>query len=315
MPRTPFRSGLTLMLAVLMLSGGAAFAQPADGEAETIDLRPMWESGQQSRYRITQSEVTRVEVPQLDRSRESTTEFEVEVSWRVLEAAEGGGGTAEMVIEDMAMTVTAPNGESRRITANGGGEGTEQTQQWIGALTGKPLEVEVGPDGAVGSVEGYEAMRQAAGPLGENIDEAYCRELARDLAVMYSDGLRDAEPGDDWSHRFPGSHQLGSLQYTTDFTLRGVQRIAGVPVAMISTRSEIDFEAEIPDELAGSVDVRLADARQSGQVMFDLSRHEVVGANAEQMLEFERTRSLRDRELTMIQRETTNWQILRLSEE
>jgi len=294
------------ILGVLLGGGGVALGQPAAG-LEPVDLRPQWEAGQTSRYRITQTERTRDEIPQAGKSRQSSTELEVEATWRVLNAAEAGGGTAELVIDKLEMETIGPDGQSQPLT--------EPTQQWIDAMTGNPIEVEVGPDGGVQSVDGYQAIRQAAGPIGERLDEAYFREIVRDLALMYSGGVAEAEAGDEWPQSHRGSHQMGTLLYDTEYTLQGVQRIAGVPVAMVNRSSDVRFEPELPEDAQGSVDLRLTNASQSGQVMFDLSRHEVVGANVDQTLEFQITRSIRDRQLTVNRRETTSTQVLRIAEE
>ena len=302
-----------VLLLVSLTPFGAAFAQTDEG---AVDLRPMWREGQSARYRIEQTEVARAQVQGAGEAQQTTTQIDVVVDLEVIEADPDGGGVVRMTIDELTMDLTGPTGEKMTITKSSGGEGTEPLQEWIGALLGTPLRITVGPNGAIAGVEGYQAIQQKAGDAGANLNEKYFQEIARDLAVLVG-GQASVEPGESWETQHEGSHRLGALLYDTTYTLQGVQEMAGVSVALVQRTAEMEFEPDLSGlpENAPEIDIRVTDAGQSAQIMFDLSRHEVVGGHFEQVLGLETSFSIGGRDLTRTMTETTSTQLLRVAEE
>lgn len=307
---------IVIALAVLpALTVASPAGAQGSGDGSGVDLRPMWRDGQRSRYRITQMEATHQEVAQLDRSMDSTMEFTAELTWEVTDAADGGGGTAELTLDSIEMLITGPDGEQRRVTASQAPEGMESMQGWIEAMTGTPLAYEVAADGSIEGVSGYGPIQNAAGEQSGRLNETYFRELAVDLVAL-TGGAPGVSPGDGWSHQRSGTHQMGELDYDTAYTLQGVETIEGIDVAMVRFESELDLRPDlsgVPDEASLNVDPR--EVSERGQIMFDLSRNEIVGAHVERVIDVEITASAGGRSFTQTRRTATNTQILRISEE
>jgi len=159
-------------------------------------------------------------------------------------------------------------------------------------------------------------VQAGAGEMSDSLDENYFREIAMDLAVLVG-GVADAEPGTSWEHRFTGSHQMGSITYRADYRFEGLQHLAGIPVALVNRTAEMSFEPDLSELPSDAPDIRFRtrDTSHSAQIMFDLSRHEIVGANIDQVLDLEMTMTLGDREVVRTMRESTNTQVLRVEEE
>ena len=303
-----------LLLLVLLAPCRAALGQSGAGQA--VDLRPMWNAGQSARYQITQTEVSRAQVQGMGEPQETTTQIDVVVDWEVIEADPDGGGLVRMTIDELSMTLTGPEGQEMTVTENSASERARPLQQWVRALTGSPLEVSVDSDGSIAGVEGYEAIREEAGQAGTNLNEKYFQEIARDLAVLVG-GQASVRPGQTWNTRHEGAHRMGTILYDTTYTLRGVEEMAGVPVALVRRTAEMEFEPDfsgLPDD-APDIDVRVTEAGQSAHIMFDLSRHEVVGGHFEQVLALETSFSIGDRDLTRTMRESATTQLLRIAED
>jgi hypothetical protein len=301
-----------VILIALALCGPTLAQEPP----HPVDLRPVWKAAQASRYRITQTERTEMVVAGLAEAQSSVTDVEAVVTWEVVEAAEGGGGTARMTLESMSMKILGADGKTRSVTASAADEPLEPARQYIAALSGSPVTVQVAADGSIASVTGFEAIRAKAGQAGERIDEEFFRELARDLSAL-TGGQSSVASGTTWQHAHSSPHALGRVRYAYTDKLAGVERMAGIPVAVIERKAAVTFEPELPPRPADAPPIQVAtrDASYESQLMFDLSRHELVGAAMRQTLVLEITTTVGDRAITRTVREATEGQILRISEQ
>jgi len=288
---------------------------------QTVDLHPAWKTGQVSRYRITETSLTTIEADGLPKPQQMLTEFVAEVTWEVLDARPDGGGRARLAMGAMRMKLTGADGETHTITAHDADERFASMRSWIRALTENPLEITVSAQGEIEAVAGQDAVRRAAGELGEKLDDGYFREIGMDLAVLIGGG-RSVAYGGTWRHQHSGKRHNqppGDVQYDTTYELAGVENIAGIPLAMVKRRTRLSFTPELPelpdDAPPIEIDVRLVEQSNEAQLMFDLTRHELAGANDDTTLVFEIRRSLLGRQATMKVTEKDNTQVLRLAEE
>ncbi|MBI1372266.1 MAG: hypothetical protein GC159_05835 [Phycisphaera sp.] len=300
---------LALALITCSLTAGAR----AD-DAAGVDLRPLWTDGQSARYRINQIEVTTAAIQGLGEPQSSTVEINVEVSWEVTKANPDGGGTARMTLDKITMKMTAPGGEAIEVDGRGGDERTQSMNDWINAMTGTPMDVTVGANGSIDRVSGFEAIKSKAGDGGDKLDEDYFKEIAMDLAVLVG-GRQGVKPGDTWKHQHDSDHRLGKIAYDTTYELKGVENIAGVPVALVSRTSDMKLTPEVPDVGdEAKVDIAVNECKETSQVMVDMSRHEIVGGTSDQVIDITITISAGGRQFIRTAREQTSSQIIRLSE-
>ena len=105
--------------------------------------------------------------------------------------------------------------------------------------------------------------------------------------------------------------QLGSCR------LSGVERIAGIPVATVEGKTTFTLDADtsgLPPD-APPVNITLLGGEQHTQVLFDLLRHETVGRNITQSIQYQISVAIGDRTLVRTIDETVQSQVLRIAEE
>jgi len=305
------------ILTVLTVALGLTFVPLAVSHAQDapkFDLHPKWVAGQTAKYRINQVEVTTAAIEGIGEPQSSTIEVNVDITWEVTEVDEAGGGQARMTLDAITMKISGPTGEEILVDANSTDERTASMRDWINAMTGTPLDVTVSSDGKVTGVSNYQAIQGKAGPAGDRLDEDYFKEIAMDLAVLVG-GQAQLENGAEWKHSHESDHRLGEITYDTTYSLQGVETIAGIDVALVKRVSDMRIEPNVPDVGdQAQVDVQINESSETSQIMFDLSRHEIVGANADQVIDMTITISAGGRQFVRTARESTNSQIIRVSE-
>lgn len=281
------------------------------------NLAPKWTTGQTSRYKTTSTKLSTIVIEQLNRTVEQKLVSNAIIKWTVTQANPDGGGTAEMVIETMSMSMTGPDGKTVEVNKDATEPRFANAVKVINAIIGSPLKVNIDTTGTVTGVEGYEAIRAKAEVEKENtLDETEFKETAVDLAVL-SGGAPNRKPGDTWTTTNTWNHQMGKLTYNNTYTLAGVEKLADIPVAMINAEAKIDFQLVIPEQPEGApeVSVEMTQAAQNAQLMFDLSRNELVGVNTNKTLAFKSTMTLGPRTINQNITEKINSQIIRIAEE
>jgi hypothetical protein len=286
-------------------------------EAQSFDLRPMWQEGQTARYQVVTSRLNTIELSGLPggaKKRQTAMRISAEATWQVLEVDPDGGGICRMTVEKMQMELTGPEGQKLSTSQQGGDKELQAVQKLIKALTDKPVELVIDSNGQIDQVRGFQAVQRAAGPAGEQLEERDFREMAGELAVVIG-GVDDAKPGRTWRQKFKWSHDAGDLVLDSRYKLLGVEQIEGIGVAMINRESDIDIEldkSQMPPD--APIRVKTSEGKQTTQIMFDLSRHEVVGRNIDRKLEVAVQLSLAGRSVTQSIREQLNTQVLRIAE-
>ncbi len=302
---------IVLFMTFMVLAGASAGAQ----EAAVVDLRPRWTEGQTATYEATTARRTTTEMSAGGKSRTSDTAMEVKakMTWRVTEAHEAGGGVGEMAIDEMTITITAPDGSETVVDGRGGGDQRlAAINQFIKAMQGKAVEVTVDSTGHVTKVSGWRAIQRQAGDLGESLEQRDFEEMASDLAWIVG-GAAAVEPGDTWREKFNWSHEAGDLHHDSRYEFEGIEEIAGLPVAIVTRATKLRLDPKLP-EGGPPVDLRMTEGKQTSQIMFDLTRREVVGQNIDRTMRYQADIPLGDQTLTTRVSEQLNGQILRTSE-
>ena len=321
---------LGLALALGLPPTAPSYAQPTDPVApddsaaeQTVDLTPGFVAGRTARYRrwtLLQQQIT-MALGDNTQTVNQKAVYEREVIWTVQDVAEDGSATCVMTQDWVTVIVTSPDGEelvsdSRQETGD-----NESLHQALVASAGVPVQVTVAPDGSVTSISGVDAIRQRA-PEGRGPEDIDLIRGASNLATIpfAPAGLA---VGDDFEVAFKSRHDMsmrsvsGYLQHQGSCRLTGVERIAGIPVATVEGKTTFTLEADtsgLPPE-APPVDIRLLGGEQTSQVLFDLLRHETVGRNITQSMQYQMSVSIGDKTLVRTIDETVQSQVLRIAEE
>jgi hypothetical protein len=310
---------LLLVVAALLAAPDATTAQPADDAPESHDLRPLWEDGQTARYRSITRRLTTIEItgPNLDRTQQTVLHFQTDLTWHVTDADPDGGGTARMRIDDIQARLTNAAGTEYRVTPDEAPEQLQALQTLVRAMVGAEMTVEVADDGRITGVTGWKAIQRQGGEAAAQLKEVDFIEMASELAVLVG-GAADRQPGARWDADFAWDHELGTLQLETDYELESVERVAGVPLAIVAGESDVDFQVDVerasqPD--GPKVDVRFEGGSQTSQIFYDLTRHEVAGRNLDRTLRFKVTLSFQGRQIEQHREARESTQVLRLAEE
>ncbi|MFN3167455.1 MAG: DUF6263 family protein [Phycisphaeraceae bacterium] len=282
----PAKNLLLLLCALLLVS--PAVAQ----DDKPISLRPAWNVGQASSYSFW-SKMEKKETAQLPngpRSQTTTYVSEGETSWTVDQVNDDGTFACTMRITKLKITITAGEAEPVVIDSENPSGESPMFDQLIGAMVQTPLKVSVNADGTVASVGGVDELTAAAGrevaDAGAVPDELDFKETASDLATLMA-APAEATPGQTWSVKNTWNQDsvLPQLDATSDwdttFTFESLGSMQGVPIATIKTQSDVDIKidlSELPENEA-EIDVQIDQGKASGEIFFDLSRHETVARN------------------------------------
>lgn len=277
-----------LLVAFVMLVPTITHAQ----DDQPVILRPKWTVGQNATYDFW-GKTQKKETAQLFGQEQSeTTNFisEGQVHWRVDAINDDGTATCTMQLKTIKFTIAAgPNDPKTFDSENPSGE-APAFDSLMAAMTQSPLTVTVNADGSIGKIEGIDELATAAGDDAAEADiipeELDFRETASDLATLIS-APASATVGQTWNTTNTWNHEDvfpnadTKAKWDTTYTFDSLGQIAGVPIATIKTESEVDIEVDLsalPEE-APDIDVQISDVAASGEVFFDLSRHEVVARN------------------------------------
>lgn len=289
----------------------------AQSPAEPVSLRPQWKAGQTSRYHFTTTREQRITMSAQGRTQNATTRIdsEGEVTWRVEQARPDGTFQCTMTLDWMTATLTGPDGSKQGADSRKDSSEVPPLHDLLKAMTGVPLGVTVAADGSITAVSNRSAM-VAKAQTKENVPEDLdFIESATDLATLAAAPATSA-PGSSWKTNFRWTHDLGHLTHDATFRFVGVEDVEGVPVAVINTTSKPKLELDREQIPAGApIDIKMSSAQSTGQVLFDLTRHEAVGRTSEESRTFDMTVRLPQGTVTRKTVETVRSQTLRISEE
>lgn len=278
-------STLLLLILTLFVVAPAVVAQ----DAVPTNLRPQWTAGQAATYDFW-SKTQKDETAQiLGQEKSETTTFisEGKVSWVVNEVNDDGTATCTMQLTLIKFTIKS--GENEPITFNSDNPTGDRPvfDSLMAAMTQTPLTVTVNADGTIQKVAGVDELATAAGDEAAEADmipeEIDFKETASELATLIS-APATATTGQTWNATNTWNHEdifpnaQTQAKWDTTFTFDSLGQIAGVPIATIKTKSDIDILVDLSElpEGAPDIDIQVSDTSASGEVLFDLSRHETV---------------------------------------
>lgn len=315
-------SGAILPLVMVLIQLLTAHDARAQG-AESYDLRPQWTAGQTARYEIWTSRTQRSIVSLADQKRtiDMNMVSEGEVTWTVDKVKADGSAECTMTLDWLTLDYTPNGGETLKNDSRKGKGDVESVQALLKAMAGVPLKVSVASDGTVTRVDGTKTM---AGKLGADQkdllpDELDFIETASDLATLIT-APESIGVGKKWGTKLKWTWAdapfEGYMHHDMNYTLTGVEELAGLPVAMVEGKSKLKLELDrsgLPEGMPPS-DVKLVKGELQTQVMFDLTRHEAVGRNSTQTTTIDFTIKMPNATISRRLEETLCGQALRIEE-
>lgn len=311
-----FSTALAAFIAFTFVAGADAREAAVDG----VNLRPRPRAGQLTRYEVWSLRDQSSQVSFNGRDQTIATRFEVKgvVTWKVDRVGSDGSSTCSLNTEWLAITLTGPDGGVQNADSRKAAGDNEQMQRLLKAMAGVVVKIEVAPDGSIRSASGVDAIRKRAGQ-GVNVpDENDFIESASDTATIPFAPVSAAD-GASWDAAYSWNHEMGRLLHSTKYTLVGVEKIAGIPVATVNAAGKLRLETD-PSKLpqgpgAPRVDVKLLSGTWTSQILFDLLRHEAVGRNTTQTTRIEVKARVENQTITRVVDETIQSQALRIEEE
>lgn len=279
------RFALLLLVLLAILPTHAQNAVPTN-------LRPQWTVGQSATYEFW-GKTEKAETAQvLGQERSETTTFisEGQVSWRVDAVNDDGSATCTMQLKKIVFTIKAGEMDPIKFDSDNPAGDRPALDNLMSAMTQTPLTITVAADGTIDKVEGIDELSNAAGAEAQEAEivpeELDFKETASDLATLIA-APAEAATGQTWTASNTWNHEdvfpnaETTAKWDTTFTLDSLGVIAGVPIATIKTKSEVDIQVDLSDlpEGAPDIDIQISDTSAAGEVLFDLSRHEAVARN------------------------------------
>jgi hypothetical protein len=278
---------LWMMVALLLL------ALPGQAQdAEPTNLRPAWSVGQSATYDFwgkTQKQET-ANVMGQQRSETTTFVSEGRMRWQVDAVNDDGTRTCTMQLQKLVFSIRAGENEPMVLDSENPSGDAPAFDQLIAAMIQSPLKVTVNADGTIGSIEGIDALADAAGEEARGADlvpeELDFQETASELAALIA-APAAATPGQTWNSTNTWNHEdvfpnaETKAKWDTTYTLDSLGSIAGVPIATIKTNSDVDIQVDLSElpEGAPDIDIQISNTSANGEILFDLSRNETVARN------------------------------------
>lgn len=290
-------------------------------EAAPVDLRPLWQSGQTARYefwtRLDQR--ARMTLGQRTQNVDAVQTFIGEMTWVVDRIKPDGGAVCRMTIDWIAIVAErkGPDGVTTKTDTRKPPGDSPDLHEMLAAMSGVPVTVEVAPDGHVVKVSGTAAMRsktKAPDLLPEDID---FEETASDLAA-FAFAPSALAVGERFDARFRWSHELGFMNQDWTYTLDHVETLHGIPVATITGKAKLRLDVDPRDLPPGTppISARLTDSSLNTEILFDLSRHEVLARTSREATSIVVTIKLPENQtFTRHLDQTMTSQLLRIAEE
>ena len=303
-------------LLAMVLCTAAAYAQES-----TVDLRPLWQEGQTARYefwtRVEQSAT--MTLGQRTQEIDATQTFTGEMTWVVDKVKPDGSTVSRMTLDWIAVTAErlGPDGVSTTTDTRRPAGDAPALHEMLSAMAGVPVTVELAPDGHVTKVSGTAAMRSKTKTpevLPEDIDY---EETASDAAAL-AFAPSALAVGGAFDATFRWSHELGFMHQDWTYTLADVQEMHGIDIATIRGNAKLRLEVDTSEMPAGAppLSARLTDGSITTEILFDLSRYEVLARTSRGTENITVTVKLPENQtFTRRLEETTTSQLLRISEE
>jgi len=298
-----------ILLIACWLAGPVLAASP-------VNLAPAFQEGQGARFKLWTLRQRSTSTTIQGRTQNLATQLEVngESTWRVTRVHATGGATCELTFDWLTVAITMPDGSVQHCDSRQARGDNATVQTLIRAMAGPKLTFEINADGSVASVRGADAIRNAAGEV-KAPDDLDWMETASELAVLPF-GPAEATTGRTWSARFDWSHELGKMRHDTTYQLNGVEDVAGIPLANVSSTSRLRLDVDLSQRPADAppVSIRMISGESTSQIMYDLSRHEAAGRNSIQTTRIQADVRVGENMIVSVTDETVQGQTLRIAE-
>jgi hypothetical protein len=266
--------GLAVIFALLL----GAFTTHAQDTATTYDLSPQFTAGQSARYEFwTQiRQQAKLKIGQRTQDADATQLFTGEMSWAIDRVLLDGGAVATMTIDWVKAEAT--QGDTTVVSdSRQGSSDSPALHQLLKAISQVPLTVTMNDDGTIKEIEGMAAMKRKTKAPDQLPDELEFIETAADLAVLMH-GPSQIDVGDTFDADFKWKHELGFMHEDWRYTFERVESMNGIEVATVSGQAKLRLEVDESQRPAGAppLSARLADGDLETQILFDLSRNEVL---------------------------------------
>lgn len=277
----PHRVGIALVLGWL----GLALAASAQ-DTEPVGLSPNWTAGQWAEYELWSTRQREESITVQGDTQEFRTSRVTEgrLRWEVARVRDDGSSEVTLTIQELVITLTNRNGETRTFGGDDGADGPMAVM--LDAITDRPFTVNVSSDGTPTSVDGTDAIREAADNPRAVPDDDVFLSLAHELAALPS-SPEEAEPGTQWTSQIllPGDRLLGQFAFdydtTTRYRITSQDRLQGVPVVEVTSSSEAEAIADrsrLPAEAPPlEADLDLEDSQST--IYFDTHRREIAASH------------------------------------
>ncbi len=268
-------------------------ATPSAMAQESVPLRYKWEQGQVLRQRVTQETNSTGDGPMGAMSSKQKQVMTVRTT--VQSVAEDGAATLEYVTEAMQVEMEMPmQGKVTYDTAKPEqGDGNHPAVQAMTTMLNEPIVFVMGPDGKIREVRGIEKLKEKmrksleGTPGGEmagaQVEQMFTEEQVKQMFGQSAAALpaRDTKVGETWQSviEIP-MPMIGKLKSTSDFTLKGVEKMNGAPAARIDvamTMAQVPLkEGEQPAGMFPGMTASIKDGKGTGEMWFDHARGQML---------------------------------------
>jgi hypothetical protein len=265
------------MLVLLGLSAGA--------EAQTVTLRYGWTKGEARSYRMTtQTDTVLTGLPNAPGPVTTVQTMSQVLKFVAEDVAPDGAMTLRQTFQSIRIETTNPMGKFVVDTATSGTSQdpmAQSTRQFMGAMVGESVLIEMAPDGVVRRVDGASRIADkisammAADPasaaagqgLKTSLSDAALKTTLEQTFPRLS--LPSVKVGDTWTGQLAmGNTAIGRITGRSTFTLKAVEGTAEAPLARISVALVLKQDVVPPPSGPAGMVMTLGDARGAGEMLF-----------------------------------------------
>ena len=227
-----------------------------------------------------------------------------------------GAATGTLVYEWITINITGPDGTTKKNDSRSSGE-IPPLQNLIQSIAGEPITVTFNAEGEATGLSGLDNIESKLENKKAMPQKRDFLETAR-ILMGIPDAPAQASVGTRWSEQFTGSHQMGSMDYDTTWTLDSVGQLGDVPIPVASisgqSRMTLDVDRSKMPANAPPVQVQMTNSENQSQIWFDLQLGEIVGRNNVSTNTVTASMSVGTQTLTQTTTERSTEQFLRVAE-
>lgn len=273
--------------ALLVLLGLSARA-----DAQTVTLRYGWTKGETRNYRITTlTDSVITGLPNAPGPMTTVQTMTQVLKFLAEDVAPDGSTTLRQTFQSIRLETTNPMGKFVVDTAAADTSQdpmAQSTRQFMNAMVGESVLIEMAPDGTVRRVDGASRIAEkitrmmAADPAtaaaGQSLrttlgDEALKTTLEQTFPRL---ALPPVKAADTWTGQLAmGNPAIGRITGRSTFTLKAVEGTADAPLARIAVSLVLNQDVVPPPSGPAAMVMTLGDARGAGEILFLVKRGQI----------------------------------------